>query len=150
MLKGIPPRLNADVLFAMRAMGHGDDLILADANFPAESVARTTVLGRLLRMDGATAPEAVAAVLALMPIDSFVDDAAARMQVVGAPDEVPAVMAEVQVEIDRAEGRARPMVGLERFAFYERARGAFAVIQTGERRFYGNVALRKGVLPPPE
>ena len=82
MLKGIDPILNAEVLHALRAMGHGDDLILCDTNFPAQSVARCTVLGRLLRIDAPLARVAKA-VLSLYPLDSFVDDAAARMEVVG-------------------------------------------------------------------
>ena len=90
----------------------------------------------------------VRAVLSLMPLDGFVDDAAARMEVVGAPDDIPDVQAEVQAEIDRAEGREWPVIGIERYAFYERARKAYAVIQTGERRFYGCFLFRKGVIPP--
>jgi len=85
MLKGINPLLNADVLHALRAMGHGDDLIIADTNFPSDSVARQTALGRLLRID-APAAEVVKAVLSLYPLDTFVDDAAARMEIVGKPD----------------------------------------------------------------
>ena len=147
MLKGIDPILNADVLYALRAMGHGDDLILCDTNFPAESVAQETVLGELLRIDAPLARVA-RGVLSLYPLDSFVEDSAARMEIVGKPDEVPEVQEEVQAEINMAEGKAWPMVGVERFAFYERAKQAFAVIQTGERRFYGCIALRKGVIPP--
>ena len=147
MLKGIDPILNAEVLHALRAMGHGDDLILCDTNFPAQSVARRTVLGRLLRIDAPLARVA-RAVLSLYPLDSFVDDAAARMEVVGDPAQIPEVQREVQAEIDRAEGRTWPMIGVERYAFYERAKQAYAVIQTGERRFYGCIALRKGVIPP--
>ena len=147
MLKGIDPALNADILRALRAMGHGDDLIIADTNFPSDSVARQTVIGKLLRMD-AGARQAVAAVLSLMPLDSFADDAAARMEIVGAPDEIPPVQAEVQAAIDAAEGKPWPMIPIERHAFYARARNAYAVIQTGERRFYGCFALRKGVIPP--
>jgi L-fucose mutarotase len=147
MLKGIDPLLNADVLGALRAMGHGDDVILADTNFPADSVARQTALGRLLRVD-APAARVARAVLSVYPLDTFVDDAAARMEVVGAPDEVPEVQREVQAEIDAAEGRAWPMISIERYAFYERAKRAYAVIQTGERRFYGCFAFRKGVIPP--
>ncbi len=149
MLKGLDPLLNADVLYALRAMGHGDDLIFADTNFPSDSVARETVLGEVLRLDVALA-RAVEAVLSVMPVDTFVDDAAARMQVVGAPDEVPPVQAEVQAVVDRALGRATPLMGIERFAFYDRSRQAYAVIQTGERRFYGCVAFRKGVIGPEE
>ncbi|MER8521998.1 RbsD/FucU family protein [Mesorhizobium sp. M0644] len=147
MLKGIDPLLNADVLQALRAMGHGDDLIIADTNFPSDSVARQTVLGRLLRID-ASAADVVKAVLSLYPLDTFVDDAAARMEIVGKPDDIPAVQQEVQKEIDSAEGKAWPMISVERYAFYERAKKAYCVIQTGERRFYGCFAFRKGVVPP--
>jgi L-fucose mutarotase len=148
MLKGIDHRLNADVLYALRAMGHGDMLILSDTNFPSDSVARDTVLGELLRMENLTAAEAAQAILSVFPLDTFVEDFAGRMQVVGAPDEIPPVQAEVQAAIDAAEGRHRPMVGIERFAFYDLARKAYAVIQTGERRFYGCFMFRKGVIPP--
>lgn len=147
MLKGIDPLLNAHVLQALRAMGHGDDLIIADTNFPSDSVARQTVLGKLLRIDAAAA-DVVKAVLSLYPLDSFVDDAAARMEVVGKPNEIPSVQKEVQDEIDKAEGKSWPMISIERYAFYERAKKAYCVIQTGERRFYGCFAFRKGVLPP--
>jgi L-fucose mutarotase len=148
MLKGIDNRLNAEVLACLRAMGHGDVLIVADTNFPSDSVARATVTGKLLRMENLTAAEAVGAILSVLPLDTFVDDFAGRMEVVGAPDEVPAVQAEVQLAIDRAEGRPRRMVSIERFAFYDMARQAYAVIQTGERRFYGCFMFRKGVIPP--
>ena len=147
MLKHISPLLNADVLHALRAMGHGDDLIIADTNFPSDSVARRTVLGRVLRID-APAPEVVKAVLSLFPLDSFVEDAAARMEIVGSPDEIPPVQREVQREIDAAEGKPWPMISVERYAFYERAKKAYCVIQTGERRFYGCFAFRKGVIAP--
>ena len=147
MLKGIDPLLNADVLYALRAMGHGDDLIIADTNFPAESVARQTAFGDLLRID-APAARVAQAVLSVYPLDTFVDDAAARMEIVGAPDEVPEVQREVQAVIDAAEGKPWPMMGIERYAFYERSKQAFAVIQSHERRFYGCVAFRKGVIPP--
>lgn len=148
MLKGIDPRLNADVLRALRAMGHGDVLIIADTNFPADSVARDTALGELLRMDNLTAAEAAEAVLSVLPLDTFVDDFAGRMEVVDAPDEVPPVQKEVQAVIDSSEGRHRALIGIERFAFYDLARESYAVIQTGERRFYGCFMFRKGVIPP--
>ncbi|UCI17750.1 RbsD/FucU family protein [Mesorhizobium sp. B2-1-8] len=147
MLKGIDPLLNADVLQALRAMGHGDDLIIADTNFPSDSVARQTALGRVLRID-ASAAQVVKAVLSLYPLDTFVDDSAARMEIVGKPDEIPTVQKEVQKEIDAAEGKSWPMVPVERYAFYERAKQAYCVIQTGELRFYGCFAFRKGVVPP--
>ena len=149
MLKNIDPLLNADVLYALRAMGHGDDVVLCDTNFPGDAVARQTVLGRLLRIDGVEAARAARAVLSVLPLDTFVDHAALRMEVVGEPGTVPPVQTEVQAEIDRAEGKPWPMGSIERFVFYERAKQAYCVIQTGERRFYGCFVLKKGVIPPP-
>jgi L-fucose mutarotase len=148
MLKGIDNRLNAEVLYALRAMGHGDTLVIADTNFPSDAIARQTVIGDLLRMDNLTCAQAVEAVLSVMPLDTFVDDFAGRMEVVGSPDRIEPVQAEVQAAIDAAEGRPRPMISIERFDFYERAKGAYAVIQTGERRFYGCFIFRKGVIAP--
>lgn len=148
MLKGLDHRLNADVLYVLRAMGHGDMLILSDTNFPSDAIAQDTVHGELLRMENLTAAEAAEAVLSVLPLDTFVPDFAGRMEIVDEPDTVPPVQAEVQAVIDAAEGTPRPMVGIERFAFYDMAREAYAVIQTGERRFYGCFMLRKGVIPP--
>ena len=147
MLKGIDPLLNAEVLGVLRAMGHGDDLIIADTNFPSDSVARKTAYGKLLRVDRPAA-EVIKAVLSVYPLDTFVDDAAARMEVVDEPDTILPVMEEVQAQVDAAGGEPTPMIGIERFAFYERAKQAYAVIQTHERRFYGCFAFRKGVIPP--
>jgi L-fucose mutarotase len=148
MLKGIDPRLNAEVLYTLAAMGHGDTLIISDTNFPADSIARQTVVGDLLRIGNVTAGEAVEAVLSVFPLDTFVDDFAGRMEIVGEPDTIPPVQGEVQAAIDAAEGSHRPMVSIERFAFYDMAKEAYAVIQSGERRFYGCFMLRKGVIPP--
>jgi L-fucose mutarotase len=148
MLKSIDPLLNADVLHALRAMGHGDDVVVCDTNFPADSVARQTVIGKLLRIDGVNAPRAVRAILSVMPLDAFVDQPAKRMEVVGKPNEIPPIQAEVQKEIDAAEGRSWPMGSIERMEFYEVAKKAYCVIQTGERRFYGCFILKKGVIPP--
>ena len=113
MLKSIDPILNADVLYALRAMGHGDDLVICDTNFPADAVARQTVLGRLLRIDNVTAGRAARAILSVLPLDSFVDKPASRMEVVGKPDEVPQVQNEVQKEIDAAQGSPLPMGSVE-------------------------------------
>ena len=148
MLKSIDPLLNADVLYALRAMGHGDELVICDTNFPADSVARETVVGDLLRIDGVSAARVARAVLSLMPLDAFVEDAAMRMEIIGKPSEIPPVQQEVQREIDAAEGKSWPMGSIERMAFYERAKKAYCVIQSGERRFYGCFILKKGVIPP--
>ena len=148
MLKSLDPLLNADVLYALRAMGHGDDLIICDTNFPADSVARQTVLGKLLRIDGVSSARAARAILSVMPLDSFVEKPAGRMEVVGKPTEVLPVMTEVQAEIDKAEGRSWPMGSIERFAFYDLAKKAYCVIASGETRFYGCFVFKKGVIPP--
>jgi L-fucose mutarotase len=148
MLKGINPLLNADVLYALRAMGHGDRLVVCDTNFPADSIARQTVFGELLRIDNVSTAKAIEAILSVLPLDTFVDDAAIRMEIVGQPQEVPPVQREVQTAIDRAEGRSWPLVGVERHAFYEKAKTAYCVIATGERRFYGCFLFAKGVIAP--
>jgi L-fucose mutarotase len=144
MLRGIDPILSPDLLRILRAMGHGDEIVIADANFPAESSAR-----RLVRLDGLDAPRVLRAVLSVMPLDSFVDDPALSMAVVGDPDAVPPVVALFQEMVDAVADHPARIRPLERFAFYERARAAFAVVTTGEGRHYGNLILKKGVLPPP-
>ncbi|MCX5542494.1 ribose ABC transporter [Paraburkholderia sp. CNPSo 3076] len=150
MLKNLDPLLNADVLQALRAMGHGDELVVCDANFPADSVARATVLGKLLRIDGADAPRAVRAILSVLPLDTFVEAPAMRMEVVGEPSTIPTVQHEAQAEVDAAEGRAVPFAPIERHAFYARARKAYCVIATGETRGYGCFVFTKGVLLAPD
>lgn len=146
MLKNLDPLLNPDVLHALAAMGHGDEVVICDANFPADAVARDSVLGRLLRLDGVDSPRAVRAVLSVLPLDRFVDHPALRMEIVGDAQTLPAVQREAQREVDDAEGRTVPFASLERFAFYERARRAYCVIATGEARGYGCFVFKKGVL----
>ena len=148
MLKTINPLLNPEILHAIAAMGHGDSLVICDANFPALSVAKKTSLGKLLRIDGATVPEVTKAVLSLMPLDTFIDDAALCMAVVDAPEEKPEVQVEVQTIINAAETEQFTLKPVERFEFYERASQSFAVITCGERRFYGCFIFSKGVIPP--
>lgn len=148
MLLNIDPLLTADVLYALRAMGHGDELVLVDTNFPADSVARQTVFGELLRMGANSSAEAAKAILSVMPLDTFVDVPAARMEVVGNPAEILPVQQEVQAEIDRS-AHASPLGSIERMEFYERAKKAYCVIVTNERRFYGCFIFKKGVVPPP-
>lgn len=143
MLKGIDPLLGADLLHVLRAMGHGDDLVLADANFPAATMAR-----RLVRLDGVSGPRALAAILSVMPLDDFVDEPCARIEVIGDAEAEPEVCQEYQRIIDAAEHGRFKLTRIERFAFYERARQAFAVVQTGETRLYGCVLLKMGVIRP--
>ena len=148
MLKNIDPALNADVLHALRSMGHADTLAVVDTNFPADAIARQTTLGRLLRMDNISAARAMQAILSVLPLDTPLQPSVGRMEVMGAPDEIPAPQQEVQAEIDAVEGQSTLMYGIERFAFYEQAKKAYCVIATGETRFYGCFLLTKGVVPP--
>lgn len=146
MLKDIDPVLSADLLWVLAAMGHGDDLALVDANHPAETIARATTSGRLVRLPGLSMARAARAILSVLPIDDFEPQPARRMQVVGDAAAIPEVQAQVQAELDRALGRTEVLAGIERFAFYETARQAFAVVQVGDPRPYGCFLFRKGVI----
>jgi Fucose dissimilation pathway protein FucU len=142
MLKGIPPILGPDLLSILRAMGHGDEIAIVDANYPAESAGP-----EIVRLDGLTATDVLDAILTLMPLDSFVDVAAFGMQVVGEPDKREPIMTAFEEIIERHEpGFAFDTI--ERFAFYERVKSAYAIVQTGERRLYGNILLKKGIVRP--
>ena len=144
MLKSIDPLLNADLLYVLRSMGHGDDLVLVDANFPSASVAGNCPL---IHLDGVDIPRAGKSILSVLPLDSFVDEPVRRMEVGGRPvDYLPIVQQEFQDIINESQGRNCPMGSIERFAFYEEARKAFAVVATGECRGYGCFLLKKGVI----
>jgi len=144
MLIGLDPLLGPELLAHLRAMGHGDELIIADANFPAASVAR-----RLVRADGVTAPQMLAAVLTVLPLDTFADGAVCVMELVGSPGKCAPITGEFREIVTARSGRRfENIVPVERFAFYERARQAYVVVATGERRTYGNVILRKGIIEP--
>jgi L-fucose mutarotase len=146
MLKGIDKLLNADLLHVLAAMGHGDDLALVDANFPADSTARRSRSGRLLRIDGVDQATAARAICSVFPIDAMVDDPVRRMEVVGDPQAVPQVQREVQAAIAEAEGADVQLVGIERYAFYEAAAQAYAVVATTDNRAWGCFLLRKGFI----
>jgi L-fucose mutarotase len=145
MLIGIDPVLGPDCLAVLRAMGHGDRIVLADANFPAQSSAQ-----RLVRMDGVPMLRALGAVLSVLPVDDFEPDSIVSMQVVGKPYEVPPIVLDMQRVVDHHVPGAPRIASVARFPFYELAKSAFAVIATGERAFYGNLIIRKGVVPPSE
>ncbi|MXP65100.1 fucose-binding protein [Roseomonas sp. M0104] len=145
MLKGLHPLLSPDLLWVLAAMGHGDDLVLVDANHPAAAIARSTATGRLVTLPGLRMAEVAAAILSVLPIDDFEPAPVRRMEVVGAPEDLPAVQGEVQAEFARAVPGLK-MQGLERFAFYAAARAGFAVVQVGDARPYGCFLLRKGVI----
>ncbi len=148
MLKNIDPLLTPELLQVMAAMGHGDELAVVDANFPAASVALRSGHGRVVPLAGTSMPEAVRAILTLLPLDDFVDTPVRRMAIDNSPDDLPEAQREVQAVIDRAAGRPWPTGTLARFDFYEAARNSYAVVLTGERRYYGNVLIRKGAIPP--
>jgi L-fucose mutarotase len=142
MLKTLDPLLGPDLLHALAAMGHGDEIAVVDANFPAARHAQ-----RLIRIDGVPATRLLAAVLSVLPLDDFVAAPLATMAVVGGGD-TPPVVAEFIAIARAAHGAELRSEALEREAFYVRARAAFAIVQSGETRLYGNVLLRKGVLRP--
>jgi len=142
MLKGLPPILGPDLLWTLRAMGHGDELTIVDANFPGASAGP-----KLVRADSATAPEMLDAILQLFPLDQYDDVAAISMQVVGDPDRREPIVDEFERIVQRHEPRHK-VHSLERFEFYKRANRGFAIIQTGETRQYGNLILKKGIVPP--
>lgn len=141
LLYGIDPILSPDLLRCLRAMGHGDTLVITDANFPAEAMGRAC-----LRCDGVDATTLLRAILPLMPLDQFVDAPVHSMEVVGDPSAVPDAVAEFQTTLDSLAPTPSHIAPLERFAFYDQARAAFAVVQTGDRRLYANLILRKGVI----
>ena len=141
MLKNIDPILAPELLSILRRMGHGDEIAIVDANFPAESLA-----SRIVRLDGTTATVALAAIMSVLPLDTYVDVPVLTMEVFGDRDAVPKIVAEFHQII---EGNAGPSVQygtLERDKFYERARESFAIVTTGESRLYGNVIVKKGAI----
>ncbi|WP_375452578.1 RbsD/FucU family protein [uncultured Devosia sp.] len=142
MLKNIPPLLGPDLLGILRAMGHGDEIAIVDANYPADAAGPA-----LVRLDGISATDVLEAVLTLMPLDDFVEQAAICMQVVGDAGERPPVVAEFEAIVTRHEPKMS-VSSLERFAFYARVKTGYAIVQTGERRLYGNILLKKGIIRP--
>ena len=142
MLKNIPPILGPDLLAILRAMGHGDEIAIVDANYPADGAGPV-----LVRLDGVSATDVLDAILTLMPLDDFVDESAICMQVVGNASQREPVMDEFDAIITKHEP-AMKLASLERFAFYERVAKGYAIVQSGERRLYGNILLKKGVIRP--
>ncbi|WP_240230697.1 RbsD/FucU family protein [Devosia lacusdianchii] len=142
MLKNIPPILGPDLLGILRAMGHGDEIAIVDANYPADAAGPA-----LVRLDGISATDVLDAILTLMPLDDFVDEAAICMQVVGDAGKREPVMDAFEAIVRQHE----PKMGLgslERFAFYDRVKQGYAIVQTGESRLYGNIILKKGIIRP--
>jgi L-fucose mutarotase len=139
MLLGIDVVLNADILYVLRAMGHGDDIAIVDATFPAESHGR-----RCIRSEGCDLSRMLRAVLTVLPIDRDEPRPVVGMQVIGDPTKEALVHAEIRYLLSERTDGAVKFELLERFEFYARAKNAFAIISTGELRDYGNVIIRKG------
>ena len=142
MLKGISPLISPELLEVLARMGHGDEIVLADAHFPGETMGR-----RVVRADGLRIPDLLDAILPLFELDAFIDDPLVMMAAVEGDTLDPSVEEAYRAAIDRHAPDAPPIARVERFAFYERARTAFAVVMTGETAKYGNIILTKGVTP---
>ncbi|RSX53300.1 fucose isomerase [Bifidobacterium goeldii] len=144
MLLGIPPIISPELLKTLCEMGHGDRLVIADGNFPVESVGRDAVV---IRCDGHGVPELLEAILQLMPLDTYVDKPVTLMEVVpGDPVETP-IWDDYTRIIAEHDNRAQQAIGtVERFAFYKQATSAYAIIATSERAQYANIMLQKGVV----
>ena len=141
MLKGIPNIITPELLKILMEMGHSDEIVIADGNFPAASMAQ-----RLIRLDGHGVPPVLEAILKLFPLDIYVDSPVALMQVVPG-DTVETPIWDTYREIIKASGeKFEDFESVERFAFYERAKKAYAVIATSEGALYANIILKKGVI----
>ena len=146
MLKGLDPILTAELLFVLKAMGHGDDIVLCDRNHPASTLAAKTTHGKLVSLFGADLARASEAVLSVFPLDTFVDEPVMRMKVVGDPDKLVPIHVTMQAIVDKAEGRPITIGAYERFDFYEAAAKSFAIVQTSDPGPYGCFIFRKGVI----
>ncbi len=144
MLKGISPLLSPELLKALCEMGHGDYLVIADGNFPSESVGKNA---KVIRADGHGVPEILDAVLSLVPLDSYVEKPVALMEVVkGDPCGTPAIWDKYKEILKKYEPDNCEIEMTERFAFYEKAKGAYLIIATGETAIYANILIQKGVV----
>ncbi len=141
MLKGIPSIISPQLLKALMEMGHGDEIVIADGNFPAASVAQ-----RLIRSDGNNIPELLEGILTFFPLDTFVDHPAALMAVVPGDTYIPVIWDEYRKIIGQHDETFTDFELIERFAFYDRAEKAYAVIATSEMARYANVILKKGIV----
>ncbi len=140
MLEKIPKNLSPDLVKLMMEMGHGDELVLADANFPSSALAE-----RLVRADGLCIPDLLMGILELFPLDSYSEQQVYLMEVVPGDDYKPVIQEEYR-EILEASGREYRIQKLERFEFYNRAEKAYAIVATGEEALYANIILKKGVV----
>ena len=144
MLKNIPPILSPELLKVLCEMGHSDRIVIADGNFPAESMGKNAIV---IRADGHGVPELLDAILTLFPLDTYVEKPVSLMQVMPGDTAKTPIWDTYQEIIARHDRRGADAVGeIERFAFYEEAKQAYAIIATGEKAVYANVMLQKGVV----
>jgi L-fucose mutarotase len=146
MLKGIPHFMDAELLWVLASMGHGDEIAIVDRNFSGPRVAQETTSGKLIILNGMNATDAIEGILKLFPLDSFVDQPLSHMEASDQPGKVLDVHAEVEKICIKAEGRKLVSKPIERFAYYPIAKSCFAIIQTNEDRPYANFILKKGVV----
>ena len=146
MLKNLDPLLTPELLYVLRAMGHGDVLTIVDRNFPADSVASTTVHGSLIRMDGADIPMVARAIFSVFPLDSFVEAPINYMEVVGEPDTILEVHKDLHSIAQESSDRKLEIESVERHEFYAQSRNTYAVVSTSETRPYGCFMITKGVI----
>ena len=142
MLKGISPVISPDLLYTLHVMGHGDEIVLADAHFPTESLN-----DNILRADGVKIQDLLMGILPLFEIDTYVNDPVVMMNAVNADTLDSTVEEAYLILINQYSSEAPAITRIDRFAFYERARNAFAIVITGELAKYGNIILKKGVTP---
>ena len=143
MLKGVPAILSPALLKVLCEMGHGDEIVIADGNFPAENMGKDAIV---IRADGHGVPEILDAVLRMIPLDQYVEQPAALMQVVPGDPCVPGIWDTYRTLLNKNGENPQNVEMMERFAFYERAKKAYAIVATGETAIYANILLKKGVV----
>lgn len=143
MLKGVPRILSPELLKVLAEMGHGDEIVIADGNFPAESMGKDAIV---IRADGHGVSEILDAVLQMIPLDQYVEKPAALMEVVPGDPCVPTIWDDFRRLLEKNGENPSAIEMMERFSFYERARKAYAIVSTGETAIYANILLKKGVV----
>lgn len=144
MLKGIPAILSPELLKVLCEMGHSDRIVIADGNFPAESMGKN---GKVIRLDGHGACEVLDAILSLFPLDTYVDHPVSLMEVMPGDNVETPIWDEYAAIVEKHDPKGKDAIGtIERFAFYEETKKAYAVVATGEKALYANIMLQKGVI----
>lgn len=146
MLKGLDTALSAELLMVLMEMGHGDDIVVCDANFPAVTMAKATTYGKIINMPSCELQRAIEAILSVMPLDTFVESPILRMEVVGEPKKIMPIHITIQTLVDKINGSQVKIDALERFDFYEASKRAFVIVRTSDLSPYGCFILRMGTI----